>query len=95
MVIATGNRLELLPPSLSQLTKLEVLTLSSNHVYRLPEEMVGMEKLKVRARDRLFRSNRDTTLTENINPIWILGSVSNSEYIYGLPPDNVQYEPQR
>lgn len=48
---SAGNRLELLPPSLSQLTQLEVLTLSSNHVYRLPEEMVGMEKLKVRACD--------------------------------------------
>lgn len=41
------NRLEVLPPSLSQLTQLEVLTLSSNHVYQLPDEMVGLEKLKV------------------------------------------------
>ena len=65
VVIDAGNRLELLPPSLSQLTKLEVLTLSSNHVYRLPEEMVGMDKLKVGARDRLFRSNSDTALTES------------------------------
>lgn len=44
----TGNRLEVLPPSLSQLTQLEMLTLSSNHVYQLPDEMVGLAKLKVR-----------------------------------------------
>lgn len=43
----TGNRLEVLPPSLSQLTQLEVLTLSSNHIYQLPDEMVDLTKLKV------------------------------------------------
>lgn len=43
----SGNRLEVLPPSLSQLTQLEVLTLSSNHVYQLPDEIVGLTKLKV------------------------------------------------
>ncbi|CAN0063948.1 unnamed protein product, partial [Hapterophycus canaliculatus] len=32
---------------LSQLTQLEVLTLSSNHIYQLPDEIVGLEKLKV------------------------------------------------
>lgn len=46
--VGAGNRLEVLPPSLSQLVHLEVLTLSSNHVYRLPDNIVGMEKLKVR-----------------------------------------------
>lgn len=47
--IPPGNRLELLPRSLSELTQLEVLTLSSNHVYRLPDEIIGLEKLRVRA----------------------------------------------
>ncbi len=37
----------MLPPSLSQLTQLEVLTLSSNHIYQFPDEIVGLEKLKV------------------------------------------------
>lgn len=78
-VSCVGNRLELLPDSVSELRLLEVLTVSSNHLYRLPDDIIHLERLKVNSRTR--RIQKYSSAPSNVTRIQVLLRHLSNQYV--------------